>query len=202
MQFDEGYVKFDPQWTYAPPLAPEAVEALNYWRQKVYELGLIGVYPNGIGYGNISCRYQDSKQFIISGTATGKIPYLTPEHYTLVTRVDAPGNKLWCKGPVLASSESMSHAAVYEYCPEVTGVIHVHHMEMWQRLLHQVPTTDASALYGSPEMVHAIHQLFETTSLRDIRIFVMEGHPEGVFVFGHTLEAAVELLLGQLSAGR
>lgn len=202
MELDEGYVKFNPQWTPAPPLAPEAIASLNHWRQSIYKLGLIGVYPNGIGYGNISCRYQDSSQFIISGTATGKLASLTPEHYTLVTKVEAPKNMLWCEGPVLASSESMSHAAVYENCPEVKGVIHIHHMELWQRLLHQVPTTDASALYGSPEMVRAIHHLFATTPLRAIRIFVMEGHPEGVFVFGNTLEDAVEVLMGyQLAVG-
>ena len=202
MQFDEGYVKFDPRWTPAPPMPVKVIEELNYWRQKIYELGLIGVYPNGIGYGNISCRYQDSEQFIISGTATGKLAQLNTEHYTLVTKVAAPNTRLWCEGPILASSESMSHAAVYENCPEVTGVIHVHHMEMWQRLLHQVPTTDASALYGSPEMVYAIHHLFKTTLLKDIRIFVMEGHPEGIFVFGNTLEEAVDVLLEQVVGSR
>lgn len=194
MQTDEGYIKFKADWEQAPPLPGTALAELNGWRDKMYDLGLIGAYENGIGFGNISCRWKNSAQFIISGSATGNFKKLTAQHYALVTAVDIDQNRLVCKGPVIASSESMSHAMVYQALPEVQGVIHVHHLELWEKLLHQVPTTAPDATYGSPEMAYSILQLIEETDLREQRIFVMEGHREGVFAFGESLKAAAEVL--------
>jgi L-ribulose-5-phosphate 4-epimerase len=197
---DEGYIKFQVNWKKGLPLASEEIETLNYWRQQLFESKLIGAYPDGIGYGNISCRYKDTNAFIISGSATGNFPVLSLQHYSLVTKVDAANNQLWCTGPIVASSESMSHSAIYSRCPDVMGVVHIHHLEMWEQLLHQVPTTDASAEYGSPEMVISINQLLNTSLQCDQPgIFVMEGHKEGVFAFGHSLEAASTLLLDHFS---
>ena len=89
----------------------------------------------------------------------------------------------------------MSHAAVYQDCPWVTAVIHVHHLGLWKALLHQVPTTDKNAPYGSPEMVAAIHKLMRETALKEQQIFVMEGHEEGIFSLGRSLKEAFEVLL-------
>lgn len=192
---DEGYIKFSANWEKTGALPPQAVAELNTYRQHLYRLGLIGAYENGIGFGNISCRASEGGLFYISGSKTGNYPVLDENHFALVTAVDAAVNQLSCLGPVIASSESMSHAVLYEACPEVNGVIHIHNYIMWERLMHQVPTTDASAPYGSPEMVESIRNLLATTDLRQSRIFVMEGHEEGVFTFGETLEAAMEVLM-------
>lgn len=192
---DEGYIKFDVHWKKTPPLPEEFVSELNVYRQRLYELKLIGAYDNGIGYGNISCRYGQEGQFIISGSATGNIPVLSAAHYTLVAKVEAARNRLWCEGPVVASSESMSHAAVYEECPWVQGVIHVHHPGLWKSLLLKVPATDKSAPYGSPEMAASILQLLQQTACRELKIFVMEGHEDGIFTFGHSLDEAYEVLM-------
>jgi L-ribulose-5-phosphate 4-epimerase len=192
---DEGYIKFETHWTKTDPLPEAASAELNSWRQRLYELGLIGAYPDGIGFGNISQRHGQEGQFLISGSATGNLPVLGPEHYALVTKVLPAENRLWCAGPLIASSESMSHAAVYQECPWVEGVIHVHHEGLWQRLLHQVPTTDRSAPYGSPEMAASIVRLLRETDLKMRRIFVMEGHREGIFAFGASLEEAFATLM-------
>lgn len=192
---DEGYIKFDAHWAHKPALPVEWVEPLNAFRQKLYEQGLIGAYPNGIGFGNISCRCGQSDQFIISGSKTGNLSLLDERHYALVTEVEADKNRLKCEGPIVASSESMSHAVIYEECPEAQAVIHIHNLGMWQRLMHKVPTTAADAPYGSPEMVKSIRQLLHRTDLRRQRIFVMEGHEEGVFTFGDSLGAAHEVLM-------
>ena len=161
----------------------------------MYDLGLIGVYENGIGFGNISRRLNAHNQFIISGTATGGIPRLSGEHYAIVRQADLAGNALHCEGQVIASSESMSHAVIYRECPQINGVIHIHHLKLWQALLHRVPTTDRSAAYGTPEMAESIVALLRETALPELRIFVMEGHEEGIFVFGETLEAAAAVIL-------
>ncbi|MCO6479946.1 MAG: class II aldolase/adducin family protein [Phaeodactylibacter sp.] len=197
---DEGYIKFDSHWKNAPPLPEAEIAELNIYRQRLYEQGLIGAYDNGIGYGNISRRYGDSGQFIISGSATGNLVELTAGHYALVTKVEARQNRLWCEGPANASSESMSHAAVYQECPWVNGVIHVHHPGLWKALLHKLPTTDKSAPYGSPEMVDSIIQLMRETRLEEQKIFVMEGHREGIFTFGRSLKEAFDVLMLYYSA--
>jgi ribulose-5-phosphate 4-epimerase/fuculose-1-phosphate aldolase len=121
-------------------------------------------------------------------------------HYALVTDVDIRHNTLYCRGPVVASSESMSHAVIYQELPWVGGVIHIHHLGLWERLLHRCPTTDATATYGSPEMADSIRALIRTTTLPEERLFVMEGHREGIFAFGADLPAAFQRLAAAMQA--
>lgn len=197
---NEGYIKFKVHWEKAPPATEHILANLRYWRDVMHRQGLIGVYDNGIGYGNISIRAGFAGHFIISGSATGHLPRLTPEHFTTVTDFDVEKNRVWCTGPIVASSESMSHAVIYRDCPEVQGVIHVHHAALWASLLHKVPTTDAAATYGSPEMARSIARLLQETDLRQRKIFVMEGHPEGIFSFGESLEEASVIILSLFSS--
>ncbi|MDX1943180.1 MAG: class II aldolase/adducin family protein [Saprospiraceae bacterium] len=196
---DEGYIKFQSQWTKSEALSLERLENLIFWRDILYQKELIGVYKNGIGYGNISERWNAEGQFIISGSMTGHLQTLSNEHFTLVTKVNISKNMIWCEGPIIASSESMSHAVIYQECPEIQGVMHVHHAGLWEKLLHKVPTTNASATYGSPEMAYSIIELLQKTDLRKQKIFVMEGHPEGIFVFGESLKEAAAILLQQIA---
>lgn len=195
---DEGYIKFRADWQKGNAFPALALADLNHWRDRLYNLGLLGAYPDGIGFGNISQRWNANGQFIISGSTTGNFAQLKPEHYTLVTAVELEQNLLHCRGPIIASSESMSHAAVYLECAWVNAVFHVHHRGMWERLLHQVPTTTTGITYGTPEMAYSIMGLLRETDLPQQRIFVMEGHPEGIFSFGATLDEAGEILLKHL----
>ncbi len=193
---DEGYIKFKADWQESTPFPRGLLQELNEYRQRVYDLGLIGAYDNGIGFGNISQRHPDHPdQFLISGSATGNFKTLTEDHYALVTHVDIDRNELRCEGPIVASSESMSHAVIYQTLPEVQAVIHAHHLGMWQELMHKVPTTDASATYGSPEMAYSIIDLLQTTDLPQSKLFVMEGHEEGIFVFGREMVEAYRVLV-------
>ena len=61
--------------------------------------------------------------------------------------------------------------------------------------MHKVPTTDASATYGSPEMAYSIIDLLQTTDLPQSKLFVMEGHEEGIFVFGREMVEAYRVLV-------
>ena len=198
---DEGYIKFKASWSKTEPLDFSVIAVLNNWRQKLYEARLIGAYENGIGFGNISQRWKDQGQFIISGSKTGLIKHTSSRHYSKVVGFNLEKNNLQCEGPVIASSESMSHAVIYQECPDVNAVVHVHHLALWQRMLNQVPTTPPEATYGSPEMARAIIELLNNSDLKDRKIFVMAGHEEGIFTFGETLEEAGNLILdivGQL----
>lgn len=195
---DEGYIKFKAHWKEKPAFSESRIAELNQARQVLYQKNLIGAYAGGIGFGNVSQRVNNSTEgnpFLITGSATGNFETLTPEHFSLVTKVDIPQNSLFCEGPIIASSESMSHAVIYEECPDVQAVVHVHSLKLWKDLLWKIPTTDAAATYGSPEMANSIVDLLKNTDLRRSKLFIMSGHEEGIFSFGQTLEEAVEIVI-------
>ena len=73
MSYDEGYIKYDIEWTPGPAAFVAAARALDAWRRPLFDAGLIGVYEDlGIGYGNLSIRCGEPGQFLISGTQTGE----------------------------------------------------------------------------------------------------------------------------------
>jgi hypothetical protein len=199
---DEGYIKFQADWAKTTPLPDSAIQELNTYRQLMYNNKLIGAYDNGIGFGNISQRVGTNRQFYISGSATGNFQQLDASHFALVTAVNIDQNKLNCRGATIASSESMSHAVIYETCEWVNAVIHVHHLELWKKLLFNVPTTPKSVSYGSPEMAYSIIDLLVNSTAQQERIFAMAGHEEGIFVFAETLEVAAQHVLRQLVVHR
>ena len=147
-----------------------------------------------IGYGNVSCRAQGNN-FFISGSKTGSLESLNETHYSEVIDFDVTKNWVQCKGGNVASSESMSHAVLYQNYPEINAVFHVHHLKLWNELLWKIPTTPESAPYGSPEMANEILNLFHSTDVMETQLFAMAGHREGLFAFGHTLEEAGNKLL-------
>ena len=194
---DEGYIKFNCERIPSDDIPLDKVAALNMYREIMYNKGLIGMYPDGIGFGNISIRC-DENTFLISGTATGGIPVLDKSHYSLVTDYNLQTNRLICKGPINASSESLTHALIYESSPSTNAVIHIHNLALWNQLMHKVPTSDNLVPYGTPEMAKEIKRLFEETSLSNEKIMVMGGHEEGIISFGKNLEEAANVLLEKL----
>jgi ribulose-5-phosphate 4-epimerase/fuculose-1-phosphate aldolase len=198
--YDEGYTKYNCNWIRDVPLLPSRIVNLNQWREKLFNLGFIGEYDNGIGFGNLSIKEELGNNFIISGTQTGGLPQLTPDHYTTVTAYDWDKNTLTCQGPVQASSESLTHAAIYAANPAIKAVIHIHNLQLWESLMGKVPTTAPEIQYGTPEMAREIIRLCQEQSLLKAQILVMSGHYEGVIAFGESLEEAGNLLLGLAEA--
>lgn len=193
---DEGYVKYQCDWIDAPPLGQNLIQELNFWRNKFYQLGLIGEYDNGIGFGNLSIRCCEiPNQFIISGTKTGGLKALNEKHYTKVVEYNWEQNYVTCHGPIQASSEALTHAAIYEANPKINAVLHIHHYELWQELMDKVPTTAKNVAYGTPEMAQEIIRLCREENLGSTQILVMSGHEEGIITFGSNLEMAGKLLL-------
>ena len=192
---DEGYVKYQCHWQNKPTVTSAEIVKLNQWREKLYQLNLIGQYDNGIGFGNLSIRDTQSEYFIISGTKTGAIPHLTEEHYTKVTQFDWEKNFVTCTGSIQASSEALTHAALYVANPEIQAVIHVHHLFLWQALMNKVPTTNINCAYGTPEMAREIMRLCQEDETKKLKIIVMSGHEEGIITFGRNLAEAGNILL-------
>jgi L-ribulose-5-phosphate 4-epimerase len=189
----EGYTKFKSTWISVELF--QDINKLNEWREKFYSLKLIGM-NNGIGYGNISIRKFEG--FIISGTKTGGIEKLSEQNYTKVLIWDYDKNCLACVGKIDASSESLSHAAVYDSDKNVNAVIHVHSLELWNKLINKIPTTSEQVEYGTPEMAREIFRLFRETDVKEKKILVMGGHKEGIISFGENLDEAGKNLLNYI----
>lgn len=191
---DEGYIKFQYDWIWDELLEKSIIYDLNSWRTKLYKHKLIGAYPDGTGYGNISVRLEENV-FIITGSTTGNIKQLTDKHYSKVTDYNILNNSLTCKGKIKASSESLTHAAIYESIPSVNAVVHIHNNTLWKKLINTVPTTSSQVEYGTPEMAFEINRLLKCTSLKDDRILVMANHKDGLITFGNDLDEAVSKVL-------
>ena len=192
---DEGVIKYSYKWIQGEAVTLELIDPLMKVRDYLHHLGLIGVYDNGIGFGNISIRVVGSDRFIVSGTQTGHLAQLTPEHYTIVTDFDIDKNCLTCCGPIQASSESLTHAAIYSYQPQVNAIIHVHNPEIWRQLLYKVPTTRSEIPYGTPQMAKEMFRLFDEENLGERKILVMAGHEDGFLTFGQNLNEAGSVLM-------
>jgi ribulose-5-phosphate 4-epimerase/fuculose-1-phosphate aldolase len=194
---NEGVIKFNSDWVKTKPVEFELSGPLNYWRNYLYELGLIGVNEQGIGFGNISSRYKINK-FIISGSGTGNIKTLSMDHYSLVTSYNIETNTLHAEGPVAASSESLTHAALYESDLSINSVIHIHNRVLWENYINVLPTSDHTVEYGTPAMAKEVKRLFLNTDLPDVKILIMGGHPDGIITFGNTMDEAASILLDLL----
>jgi len=195
-QPQDGYIKFNCHLTSEKIAIPsELFGPLNYWRDDLWSKCLIGAYPDGIGYGNISVRVPGSDQFYISGSATGGIPELDQIHYPLVEWCDPALNAIGCRGLIKASSESMSHAAIYASSPEIGAVVHIHNRELWEKYLDILPTTNKTVEYGTPEMAFEISKIMMQYETLDKKVFVMGGHEEGIISFGKTVEEAALAIL-------
>lgn len=180
---DEGYVKFRSQRMPGDlPWTPE-LDELNRVRDDLVKRGLIGMYPDGIGFGNLSLR-EEGIAFRITGTATGSLRSLQPRHWCRVEWFSAAENRVVTTGTIDASSESMTHGAIYRADPAARCVIHVHSRAMFDALLaRNHPHTDAAVPYGTPAMADAITALVRATRVAPA-LFVTAGHDEGVIAYG------------------
>jgi L-ribulose-5-phosphate 4-epimerase len=198
----EGYIKFNCHFTNELTRIPtELFNPLNYWRNELWSKCLIGAYPNGTGYGNISVRIPKTEKFYISGTATGGIPELDLFHYPLVDCCVPELNAIWCRGLIKASAESMSHAAIYAANSEVGAVVHIHNRQLWENLIDVLPTTSRSVDYGTPEMAFEIRRIMTVPQTLSNKVFVMGGHEEGIISFGKSVGEAALILMALAERG-
>jgi L-ribulose-5-phosphate 4-epimerase len=198
---ETGSVKFTCQQVAMKIFRFAGFAELNRYRRKLLELGMIGVDANGIGFGNLSIRNGATKRFYITGSGTGGISELMPTDYAKVVDYNFARNWLQCEGSTVASSESLTHAVVYESDPTARAVIHCHDMKLWAALLDKAPTTPKRAEYGTPEMAYAVRRLFETTDVERRKIFVMSAHHGGLVTLGRDLQEAFEVLTGSRPKG-
>ena len=186
---DEGYIKFNCHWEMLPLENNELIKELIHSRQILYNKKLIGVLEDGIGYGNISMRIPGTDNFIITGSATGNEPIINENHISLVTSYDIKKNQVECCGMVKASSESLTHAAIYLSPFNINAVVHTHHKAIWQKYIDKLPTTAKNAAYGTPEMAAEIVKIIMKPGRKEF-VIIMGGHEDGIITFGKNLDAA------------
>ena len=189
------YIKFTCERAAAEITSFDGLAELNAYRRKLLQLRLIGADGNGIGFGNLSIRDGAANNFYITGSATGGIAELTLANCARVVAYNFKKNWLRCVGGAIASSESLTHAAVYESDAKAGAVIHGHDSRLWTALLNQAPTSSKTVKYGTPEMAYEVMRLFNLTDVKSRKILVMAGHEGGIVAFGRDLEEAFAVLM-------
>jgi ribulose-5-phosphate 4-epimerase/fuculose-1-phosphate aldolase len=193
---DEGIIKYESRWERSEPLDIADIDDLIRWRKPLHDAGLVGhLAEEGVGYGNLSMRTTGEGLFLVSGTQTGHLPDVGPEHFSLVTAYDIASNTLSCRGPVAASSEALTHAAIYALDASIRAVVHVHSAELWVGLEASLPATGTDVAYGTPEMAMEFRRLFRNTEFSVGGVARMSGHENGLISTGRTVREAAEKIL-------
>lgn len=204
----EGVTKYTSQYTACTlPFDFLYISELDKWRNILYEKALIGQDPNredGVAFGNASQRLL-GKMFVITGTQTGGIRRLGPEHYSIVLECVPEENRLVAAGPTRASSEAMTHSKVFEQDQGINFVFHGHSPDIWiavRKKVLLIPETSIDVPYGTAEMTAETARLFVETEVGRLKIFSMAGHTNGIVSFGRTPDEAGEVMLKYLDKAK
>lgn len=179
------------------------------WREIMALTGLVGQDPRryeGAGYGNVSVRVSHAgaalgrRSFLVTGTQTSGARTIGLQDFALVERYDYRRNWIRSRGSRRPSSESLTHAAVYDLSPVIHCVLHAHSPVLWRRARQLgLPFTKPEAFYGTPELALEVQRIYRETVLPERRILAMGGHEDGILVFGRSPEDAGEVLLRWLA---
>jgi hypothetical protein len=175
-------------------------EEINQVRFKLKNRNLIGVNPNGLSFGNISVRDGDNERFYITCSQTGDKEYLVADDFALVKKCDIDRNIVECDGLFPASSESMSHAALYDASPSIKAVIHIHSKELWNKYLYKSPTSPEDCEYGSPDLAHALRRIADQNIANTANgVIICAGHEDGIMIYSETLVSAERIIESLIS---
>ncbi len=205
----EGVIRFEVVHRHAPldeRVHGDVARALAAWRGILAHLRLLGRDParyEGLGYGNVSARVgpfgavgRGRRRFLVTGTQTAGLAHATLREFCLVEAWDVERNRVESAGLVSPSSESLTHAALYDASPGVRAVLHAHAPEIWRRARALgLPVTDAAAANGTPGMAREATRLWREGTLASTRIAAMGGHEDGVLAVGDTIEEAGGVLV-------
>lgn len=192
-EIDDGVIKFDTSKHVESAALPDKdYQEIEFWREKLFLLKLVGEYlPQKIGYGNISYKVQSN--FIITGTQTGNKAQLNGLDYVKIVDYDLEKQLIKSIGPVLPSSESLTHAAIYSANSSINCVFHIHNNQIWSKmLLGNYPKTNQATAYGTIFMAKEVKKLIGPNTQG---VIVLEGHEDGVIIYAQNLKACWELTI-------
>ena len=187
----------------------EIAAKLIAWRKVLALTRLVGQDPTryeGAGYGNVSGRVGPPsaalghRAFLITASQTSGLAAIDLDHFAVVDRYDIRRNRIVSHGRLHPSSESMTHAAVYDLGPHIRCVFHVHSPVLWRMARRlRIPTTDPHASYGTPEMACEVQRLFRESPVVERQILAMGGHEDGLLTFGRSPQEAGQILIAELA---
>ena len=192
----DGVIQFQLHHRAASPPEAAATEVISRLRDALHARGWIGRDParyGGLGYGNVS-RRMEAQAFVVSATQTGHLATLAAGDWVTVTRASPATNELWSDGACKPSSESLTHAAIYQACV-ATFVCHIHHPALWKAACRgsiALPTTPASATYGTPAMAVALSEIAALSPLPFAA--AMTGHEDGLMAAADSPAELLDLL--------
>ncbi|MEE2962291.1 MAG: class II aldolase/adducin family protein [Myxococcota bacterium] len=198
----EGVTKFSSQHKTAPiPTTWNSqLQKLLGWRTVAFDLGAIGIDPNryqGLGYGNFSIRippaYRETgkRSFLVTCTQTSGPRRINPDAVCAVLKYSTAKNAVVSMGPCRPSSESLTHATIYDLDFRIQSVIHGHIPNLWRfGINNQWPTTPEHVAYGTTAMCQAVRRLYRNTDLPTRKLLLMGGHEDGVIAFGRSPQEA------------
>lgn len=204
---NEGVVRFRVHLNRTQPYEASEIRQLIVWRDILYRLDLVGRDPlrySGLGFGNLSVRsFSNPYSFVITASQTGGIERLSETHFCRVTAWKFEPPELWAEGLASPSSESLTHAAIYESEKRVGAVIHVHCPEIW----HQADTiglavSDPAAGCGTSALALEMRVMMAALKPADGGIWILGGHEDGVIAFGADLMQAGLLVVQWFAAAK
>ena len=191
----EGVIKFSFTLLDGNPPEPGIVNSLEKIRKELYARGFIGVDESGLGYGNLSMLHPQSGNIVISGSQTGNLPELNPDKYAIITAYSFDSFHVTATGKSDPSSETLTHAAIYETLSDIRFIIHIHSKKLWDYMLQNDYPASHDVEYGSREMADEIKKMNQKNLFLKNSIFAMKGHEAGIISFGKTGDAALQLIL-------
>ncbi len=208
----EGVIKFTCQHDESalnPRRYGPLAQTLDAWRRILVQARLVGQDSGryeGAGFGNLSARLdppslpRGRRRFLISGSQTGGMKSLAMNGLCVVEDYDLRENRVRSSGLILPSSESLTHAAIYDLSPAIRFVFHVHSPSIWcHAKALRLPETREHIGYGTIGMAHEVQHLYRTSSLSERKVLAMRGHEDGVIAFGQTARDAGLAIVGALA---
>lgn len=192
----EGIIKYNVDWDNSEHISELEYKFINPYRAIAFKNNYIGVGNDNIGFGNISFRTSQNGEFVISGSATGHIELLEKSDYAKVLKFNIEENYIKCVGGRIASSESLSHAAIYSANKRVSAVLHLHSSYIWNKYINKLPTT-SDAEYGTPQMALSISGIVKDKKENGGTI-VMQNHKDGIIVYSDRIEKLFHIISNYL----
>ena len=187
--------EYSLRYTRTKEIAVKECNKIEKIRMRLYSLGLIGAYCDGIGFGNISVRYKKKSSFVITSKETGEFPKLNPNYYSFVKKVDLEKFTVYAIGPSKPCDEAINHACIYDLDSQINAVIHVHNEKLWDYMLKNDYLSTNDTLWDSNKIVEDIKKMYKDIDPFLNNAFVLKGDFEGVVTFGKTLKDAEKALL-------
>lgn len=185
MTTENSAIKFSAVFLVKSPPNDARIAQLAQWGKRFSEAGMVRETE-----GNLSFRTRLG--YIISGAGVA-LDALTSETVSEVTGVVYGLNKtsVYVKGLVVPSSETILHAQIYDECPDVNAIFHVHDMRVLKQAAKLgVPITAVEKQAGTQELAQEALALLKLN--KGIRYFVLKRH--GTVALGSSLDEAGELV--------